>query len=166
MGLQSVSCGRTGDLSGGLGQATLPSSHPRFQDSLAPIPPPSPLPALPGWVLAEAEVPHIWVEVKGGCPLLLAHPNSQLHSCRHDCRRHLDPGPLVSWGQMATHLHAHKYTPQTNTRTQVHAETQCIPTHRHSGPSPRRWWAAALGVTTSSLQPSCHHCPQLLGREC
>lgn len=100
------------------GWARLPSCLPTygFQDSSALTPLPSSLPALPGQVLAEAELPHIWVEGKSGehSPLL-AHANSLLHSCQNACLHHPNTAPFVSWGQMGPHLHAYTYMPHTDT---------------------------------------------------
>lgn len=142
MGLQSVSWGRRDNLSSRRGQAARLSSHQGLQDSYAPMPLPSSMPALPGEVLAEAETaPYLGGSEEWGAfsplssPLQpTGHPNPAQAHLSHGAKR------------VATCMH----TCACPTLTHEH---KCI--WRHSAPYTQTQQPLHTGGCAQTLA---HHC--------
>lgn len=65
--------------------------------------------------------PSVWVDAKGGEFSPLSSP--QQHSCQNACHHHPNPSPLVSWGQMGTHLHVCVHNPHQDVNSSAHGDT-------------------------------------------
>lgn len=132
MGLQSVGCGwRAASV---VGRARPPSCLPTgVPGPLRPAPPPSPLPAFPGQVLAEAELPqHVGGREGWGHSPLLAHPSSI------PARMPAAITPIqarLSHGASLTCMYTQ---PTPGCELKCPWRHNCIPRHGYSTPSPPR----------------------------
>lgn len=133
MGLQSVSWGRTGDLSSRLGQAALRSSHSGVPGQLGPHASTIFSAALPTQVSAKAELPHIWVggEWRAFLPRLTRQPAAFLPGCLPPRPQHRPACLMGPRGDPLACTYGHAPLPHEHECTWRRNGT---PTRRHGSP--------------------------------